>query len=62
MILVSETREDLTLECVLLSLSNIVIHHQNDHDITNITKLPTFTLNIRKLFIVTIKNMFALKY
>ena len=29
---------------VLISLSNIVIHHENYHDVTHITKLQTLTL------------------
>ena len=32
------------VKSVLLSLSNIVIHHQNYHDISNFKNLPTFTL------------------
>ena len=52
-ILLSETRIDLTRECVevhshvksvLLSVSNIVIHHQNYHEFTSFTKLLKFTL------------------
>ena len=42
-----QASQQFPCKSVHLSLSNIVIHHQNNcHDITNITKIPTFTLYI----------------
>ena len=43
------------VKSVLLSLSNIEIHHQNYHGITNFTNLTTFTLyKILKDFIISV--------
>ena len=38
------TSTHFRVKLVLLSISNIAIHHQNYHDITNFTNLTTFTL------------------
>ena len=43
------------VKSILLSLSNIVIYHQNYHDVANFTNLTTFTIyNILKACIISV--------